>query len=509
MKLFVNDDIRAIELKTLSSESITERTIVERVAAGAAREISLRWLPGTRTVVFAGPGNNGADALATSMELIGRGFKPIVYLFNIGGSSLKNEALYFRNLYKERFPDSDFHEVTGMFNTPELGPGDLVIDGLFGSGLKDGLSGGFMSLVRYINESGAQVVSIDLPSGMVGDWDKSLIERNVIHATMTLAIEVPRISFFFPDKAELAGEIKVIDVGLSREEKERRPTNYYMVDEQSVRTRLKPRGRFCSKADFGSALIVSGRYGMMGASVMACRGAVRAGAGKVTLYGPQCGFPIVQTAVPEAMFESDDNKLVISGVKPQHPYTACGIGPGIGTNELTVNAVETFIKSSNNPLVIDADALNAISRRPDILNNVPAHSLLTPHEGEFDRLFGECDSRESRVKKAIDTAKYYAVFILLKGHYTTLICPDGKLYFNTTGCSGMATPGAGDVLTGILTALMAQGYNSKSAAIIGAYIHGLAGEMAQKKHGEYGVTASDIADHVGEAIQSVFSSQKR
>lgn len=509
MKLFVNDDIRAIELKTLSSESITDRTLIERVAAGAAREISMRWRPNIRTVVFAGPGNNGADALATAIELVGRGFKTEVYLFNIGATSIKNECRYFRDLYNERIADDSLHEVTGMFNAPELGPDDLVIDGLFGSGLREGLSGGFMSLVRYINESGAQIVSLDIPSGMFGDWDKSALERNVIHADMTIAVQFPRLPFFLPNKADLAGEIKIVNIGLSREDIERRPTNYYLIDENYVCSRLRPRSPFSSKADFGSVLLVAGRYGMMGAAVMACRGAIRGGAGKVTLYGPQCGFPIVQTAVPEAMFESDDNKLVVSGVKPQHPYTACGIGPGLGTNELTVNAVETFIRSSKNPLVIDADALNAISRRPDILNSLPANSLLTPHEGEFDRLFGECDSREARLKKAIDTAKYYAIFILLKGRYSALICPDGKIYFNSSGSVAMATPGSGDVLTGLLTALMAQGYNSKTAAIIGVYIHGLAGQMAEEIQGQYGVSASDIAHNIGPAIKSVLESSKR
>lgn len=509
MKLFVNDDIRAIEMKTLTSESITQRTLIERVGVASAREISLRWRPSMRTVVFAGPGNNGADALATALELLGCGFKPIIYLFNIGGTSLKNECPHFRNLCKERCPEGTFHEVTGMFNTPELGPEDLVIDGLFGSGLKESLSGGFMSLVRYINESGAKVVSIDIPSGMFGNWDKTALERNVIHATMTLAVEFTRIPFLMPRKAELAGEVKVISIGLSREEIQRRPTNYFLIDRAEAKMRLKPRTAFCSKADMGSALIVAGRYGMMGAAVLACRGALRGGAGKVTLYGPQCGFPIVQTAVPEAMFESDDNKLVISGIKPQHNFNACALGPGLGTNDLTVNAIETFIKASSSPLVIDADAINAISKRLDLLNHIPAHSIITPHEGEFDRLFGECPSREARIRKAIDAAKYYALFIVLKGHYTAVICPDGKVYFNASGTPAMATPGAGDVLTGLLVALLAQGYQSKTAAIIGVYIHGIAGELAEQTQGQCGVTASDIAYNIGPAIKSILTSPNK
>lgn len=505
MKLFVNDDIRAIEKKTLTTESITERTLVERVAAGAAREIALKWRPSTRTVVFAGPGNNGADALATALELISAGFKPVIYLFNIGGTSIKNECVYFRNLCKEQCTDGTFHEITGMFNAPELGAGDLVVDGLFGSGLRDSLSGGFMSLVRYINESGATVVSIDIPSGMFGDWDKTALERNVIHADLTLAVQFPRLPFFMPRKAELAGEVKVLNIDLNAEEIRRRPTNYYLIDRDEAARLLKPRDPFCSKADMGSALIVAGRYGMMGAAVLACRGALRGGAGKVTLYGPQCGFPIVQTAVPEAMFESDDNKLVISGIKPQRHYTVCAVGPGMGTNEITVNAVESFIKSTGVPLVIDADALNALSKRVDTLNHLPARSVLTPHEGEFDRLFGECPSREARIRKAVDAAKYYSVYIVLKGHFTIIACPDGKLYVNSSGTPALATPGAGDVLSGLIAALIAQGYDTRSAAIIGVYIHGLAGQLAEDSQSQLSVTASDIAGCIGAAFKSTLN----
>ncbi|MEF2644154.1 MAG: NAD(P)H-hydrate dehydratase, partial [Paramuribaculum sp.] len=361
-------------------------------------------------------------------------------------------------------------------------------------------NGGFRALVRYINESGATVVSIDMPSGMFSDWDRQAPARDIIKANLTLAVQFPHICFFIPEKAELIGRWKVLDIGLSREAADKIKTGFHLVEASEVKSLLRQRDPFCSKADFGSALLIAGRYGMVGASVLAARGALRSGVGKVTVYGPQCAYQTVQTAVPEAMFEADDNKLMINDIHPTRQYSAYGIGPGIGTADNTLNAIDTFIRSAKTPLVIDADALNCIARRPELLNHIPMLSVLTPHDGEFDRLFGEHTTHEARLKKALEVSKYYNLLILLKGHYTALVRPDGKVYFNSTGSPAMATPGSGDVLTGILTSLIGQGYKPEVASIMAAFIHGLAGEMAAKINGDYGVTASDIADCTGKAI---------
>lgn len=503
MKLFTTDDIRAIERHTLSSEAITSRNLVERVADGAANEIAARWRSSKPTVIFAGPGNNGADALATAMRLIDMGFAPAIYLFNIGGNSVKNDCIFFRDKIIRDYPDAEFHEITNSFNTPELGSDHLVVDGLFGSGLREQLTGGFKALVRYINESGAQVVSIDIPSGMFGDWDRQTSERDIIHANLTLSVQFPHIAFFIPERAELVGRWKVLDIGLSREAIETRKTNFHLVESQEIKSILKPRNPFCSKADFGSAMLIAGRYGMVGAAVISCMGAARSGAGKVTLFAPQCAFQIAQTAVPEVMFEADENSLMLSDIRPQHQYSAYGLGPGIGTADTTIAAIESFIKNSKTPLVVDADALNCIALRPDILNHLPMLSVLTPHSGEFDRLFGDHTTHDARIRKALEVCKFYNILILLKGRYTTLIRPDGKVYFNSTGSPALATAGSGDVLTGILTGFIAQGYKPEVAAILAAYIHGKAGELAAATNGEYGTTATDIASATGRAILQV------
>lgn len=503
MKLFTTEEIRAIDRYTIEQEGVPSLELSERMAEGVADEISSRWRSNKPTMVFAGPGNNGADALGTARLLFERGFRPEVYLFNIGGDKLSADCTAARDRMLAEVPEIVFHEVRDRFSMPKITTNHLVIDGLFGSGLREELQGGFKSLVQYINDENATVVSIDLPSGMFGDWNPQIVNRNTIHATLTLAVQFPRISFFIPDNAELIGEWKVIDIGLSEKAMASAPPNFCLVEQRDVHRRLRHRKEFASKADFGSAILYAGSYGMMGAAILAARGALRGGVGKLTVNAPKCGYQILQSSVPEALFRHNRGEISIVDIHPERDFSAIAVGPGIGTNELTVKAVEDFLASINQPVILDADALNCIALKPSILNTIPVLSILTPHAGEFDRLFGPQPSAEARLRKAIEMAKYYNILIILKGRYTAIVRPDGKVYFNSSGCPAMATAGSGDVLTGVLLSMLAQGYPAELASLIAVYVHGVAGEMAAAEQGEYGVTAGDIADHIGKAIREI------
>ena len=505
MKLFTNEQIRAIDRYTIETEGIAPAELIERVAEGVTDEITARWRPSKPTVIFAGPGNNGADALATARLLREEGFHPEVYLFNIGGNKLSADCSAARDHLLEVAPDIEFHEVLNAFKPPELSSNYLIIDGLFGSGLREELQGGFKALVQYINEENATVVSIDLPSGMFGDWNPQMVNRNTVHATLTLAIQFPRLCFFIHEVAELVGEWKVLDIGLSEKAAAATQAEFCLVEKRDVHRRLRHRKEFASKADFGTAVLYAGSYGMMGAAVLAARGCLRAGVGKLTVTSPKCGYQILQTAVPEALYRHNRGELNIVEIHPDRDFSAFAAGPGMGTNEMTVKALEDFLASINKPVVLDADALNCIALKPTILNTVPVLSILTPHAGEFDRLFGPQPTPEARLRKAIEMAKFYNILIILKGRYTAVVRPDGKVYFNSSGCPAMATAGSGDVLTGVLLAMLAQGYPAEIASIIAVYIHGMAGEMAAAEQGEYGVTASDIADNIGKAIKEVMA----
>lgn len=504
MKIFASSVIPEIDKATCERQNINSIDLMERAASEISCEIISRFLPNKRIVVVAGPGNNGGDALAVARLLFEQGYKKVeVFLFNVKGKLSHDCEEEKKRLIT--LDELDFTEVRREFNPPYLGENDVVVDGLFGSGLKQPLQGGFVALARYVNDSGAYVISIDTPSGLFGEWNDNVSRRDMIHANLTLTFQMPRLSFFFEENADVIGEWKIIDIDLDAAKMKELGAEYMLVEPRTVRPLLKPRPLFSGKRDYGSALLLAGSIGMMGAAVMSARAILKSGAGLVTVHSASCGMNILQTAVPEAMFEPDRNEYFISNMTIHHNHQVVAVGPGIGTNDATVDALEKLFLNYKHPLILDADALNCIAKKPDLLTMIPPQSVITPHIGEFDRLFGEHRSAEDRLKKAVDMAKYYNIIIVLKGHYTATVRPTGKVYFNPTGNPGMATAGAGDVLTGVIAAFMAQGYRPEHAATIGVFIHGLAGDIAARKFGEFGMTASDIADNVGRAIHDLLN----
>lgn len=503
MKLFPSQVIKDIDHATCQAQNIDSVELMERAAGAVACEIISRFLPSQRIVVIAGPGNNGGDALAVARMLIEQGYRKVeIFLFNVQGE-LSHDCKEQRNRLIALDSDVDFTEVTKEFSPPLLGRSDVVLDGLFGGGLSRQLQGGFKMLVRYINESRAYVVSIDMPSGLFAEWNEHTNPRDVIHANLTLAISMPRISYFFEENSGLIGEWKVLDIELDAAKIRETAATFFYVEAQSVRRALKPRHPFAAKRDFGSAMIMAGSMGMMGAAIMTARAAMKAGAGIVTVHSARCGMIPLQSTVCEVMFEPDKNDRLITDMRLHHSHKAVAAGPGIGTFDDTINALEGLLKNVGMPIVLDADALNCIAKRPTLLSLIPPMSIITPHRGEFDRLFGEHTTDEQRLRKAIEMSQYYNIIIVLKGHHTAIVRPDGKVYFNSTGNPGMATAGSGDVLTGVITGFMAQGYKPELSATIGVYVHGLAGDLAADELGEYGMTASDIINHLPLAIKGL------
>lgn len=506
MKIFSSDEIDAIRRYTLKEQGIANRQFIDLVGESLAVEIISNLMPGHRLVVFAGPELNGAYVLCTARHLALQGFKPEVYLFNINNRATP-DCIAARDMLIDECGTDMLTEVTGLqFSMPDLQSAVTVIDGLFGTERTAPLSGGYQSIVRYINEMGPRVVSIDVPSGMLVESVDGLINRNIIHASLTLVIGVPRVVFFLKETAELLGQWKVVPVDYSPDAMERAPWHYRMIERSDVKQLIQPRSTFASKADCGDAMLFAGSYGMLGAAQLCAQGALRGGAGKVTVHGPRCAFYPMQIAVPCALFDSDNGDVCITDFSLVRNYQAVAIGPGIGTADSTIDALHNFLRVANansRPLILDADALNCMSIRPAMLDHIPVMSILTPHAGEFDRLFGKQPSSYARLLKAIDVARQRHVIIVLKGHYTAIVRPDGKVYFNPTGGPELATGGSGDVLTGLLAALVAQGMRMEFAAVAGPYIHGLAGEIAAQEHGVFGVTAMDVAQCIGKAFNKI------
>lgn len=502
MKILNSQDIHAVDIATCEKQEISSIDLMERAAMQISVQLVSRFLPRQRIVVFAGPGNNGGDALAVSRMLWEQGYRNLeIFLFNVTGKLSHDCDEERKRLIM--IDGIDFTEVSREFTPPYLSREDVVLDGLFGSGLNQPLQGGFVSMARYINESGAYVVSIDLPSGLFGEWNSQVILRDVVHANLTLAFQMPRLSFFFPENAEVLGEWKLLDIDLDKDKIRDTKTDFYLIDSKNVAPLLKPRNKFGGKRDFGSTLLYAGSTGMMGASILCSEAVLRTGGGLVMVHSARAGMPIVQTAFPEAMYEPDRNEHFITNMKVHHNHQAVAVGPGIGTQPQTIDALQDLLQHCSIPMVIDADALNCIAKRPALLQLIPPKSILTPHSGEFDRLFGEHNSNEDRLRTAIASARQYNVIIVLKGHYTAVVRPTGRVDFNQTGNSGMATAGAGDVLTGMIAAFLSQGYEPTYAALLGVYLHGAAGDLAANELGEFGLTASDISRYAGRAIQEL------
>ena len=505
MKIFSSKDIKSLDAATCEAQGIDSLTLMERAANAVAKEVAARYLPSCRIVVVAGPGNNGGDALAVSRILSEMGYGNIeVFLFNVR-AQLSDECEAQKKKLFESGAKVKFTEVTTTFIPPQLSRDDVIIDGLFGVGLRDPLTGGFAAVASLINDSGAFVISIDIPSGLAGEWNGNARFHDMVHADLTLTFQFPKLSFFFAEHAHILGERKVLDIGIDRGAMKKQPSNWLLIESRTIRSLLRPRNPFTAKRDYGSVMMFAGSLGMMGAAVLCAKGSLKCGAGLATVHAPRTGLTILQTALPEAMFEPDRNERVISDMSLHHTHQAVAVGPGIGTNDLTVNALEALLKTCQSPMVLDADALNCIVKRPALLSMVPPLTIITPHIGEFDRLFGEHTSSEQRLKKAIEVAQHYNIVIVLKSHYTMIVRPTGKVYFNSSGNAGMATAGAGDVLTGVIAGFLAQGLQPDNAATLGVYIHGVAGDIASREIGEYGVMASDIADRVGRAIRDVIN----
>ena len=492
MKIFTSVQIRELDEYTIKNEPIRSIDLMERAAKALTRAIIARWSAEVPVVVFAGSGNNGGDALAVARLLTEQGYQVQTFLFNIGSKLSADCAENKKRLLDTKKAREKFTEVTLEFDPPQLGKGMLVVDGLFGSGLNKPLNGGFASLVKYINGSNAEVVSIDMPSGLMTEDNTYNVRANIIRATVTLTLQQKKLSMLFAENQPYVGEVKVLDIQLSQEGMAKTDAQYTILEEDDVRPLLLPRSPFAHKGSMGNALLIAGSYGMAGAAVLATEACLRAGAGKVTTHTPRRNVGIMQTAVPEAVLQIDREETTFSEAVDTEDFQALGIGPGLGTTEQTAIAIISQLRRTQCPVVCDADAINILANHRAWIQQLPKDIIMTPHPKEFDRMDGHSADSYERLSKARDLAQRLHIYIILKGHYTALCCPDGHIVFNSTGNAGMATAGSGDVLTGLLTGLLARGYGRREACIVGMYLHGLAGDIAAREVGEESLIARDI-----------------
>ena len=487
MKILTSAQIRSADAYTIANEPISSIDLMERAAAACVRWIEEHFPVKSSIKIFCGPGNNGGDGLAIGRMLLHSGYSCDIYLPRVAN---KYSPDFFENERRlhEAFPDS-INEIKSENDFPLTGPGDVVVDALFGTGLSKPIDGLYAKLIEYLNNSGAEIISIDCPSGLFSD--KPTEGTAVIQSKNALTFQTVKLAFMFPGNEKFVGDFQVLDIGLDKRFLEDVQSENYFLTKESIQPFLKQRTKFSHKGTYGHALIIAGSKGKMGAAVLAVKAALRTGAGLVSAMIPSSGIDIMQISCPEAM--------VVTGKIDFEKFSGIGIGPGLGTDEKSASSFEKILKQSKKPLVIDADALNIISKNKKLLKRIPLQSILTPHPKEFERLAGKSKNDFERHALQISFSKKYKVYVVLKGAHTCITTPEGKSYFNSTGNPGMAKGGSGDVLTGMITSLLAQDYSPEVASLLGVYLHGLAGDFAAEKKGKDGMVAVDMIESLPEA----------
>ncbi len=498
MKIFNAEQIRRIDAATIDHEPVASADLMERAASALYHWIVERYEVTTHFSLFAGPGNNGGDALALARIMVKNGYKVKVFIINTGGSFSDDFQV---NLDRLRSAAIIATMISDEKEIPDLQQGTVVIDGIFGSGLSHPVSGLPASVIRMLNQSGHIIISIDIPSGLFCDRLPTADSDAIICASYTLSFQFPKLTFMTHEGYCYTGRWEVLEIGLLPDAIASEHTSYFYVTTDDISSLIKGRSRFDHKGVFGHALIIAGSYGKAGAAILASSAALRSGAGLVTCHLPvKCVSPF-QCALPEAMASPDDGDEHITSLPEVLKYDAVGVGPGIGTDPDTRKTFAELLSSYRNPMVVDADGLNILSLEPDMISLLPENSVLTPHPGEFSRLTGVKNSGLERLSLQMEFASRYRCIVVLKGAFTSVALPDGRVFFNSTGNPGMATAGSGDTLTGIITSLLAQGYLPADAAVTGVFLHGLAGDLALSDASPESLMAGDIIRNLGMAYK--------
>ncbi len=495
-----SQQIRDWDTYTIAHEPIASIDLMERASLVFVHWFLELFPDQDRPVhIFCGPGNNGGDGLAVARLLQQRFYAVTVYLCYTDGNT---SADFRTNLERlPRLKELQIVELQSKDALPPLADNAVVVDALFGSGLNRPVQGDPERLITYLNAAAKTIVSIDLPSGLFADRHTS---STSIHAHFTLSFETPKPAFLFPENAERVGEWSAKSIGLHPGFRENMEASNHYIDLELIRTFFRRRKKFDHKGRFGHVLLIVGSFGKAGAAILASRACLRSGVGLLTVHVPRCAYEVLQATVPEAMVSPDWNQYFFSK-PPEWPesYQAIGIGCGLDQQGETATALLQLLEAVDKPMVLDADALNILSEHPDWLSKIPSNSILTPHPKEFERLFGKAENDFERNALQRRKAEELNVYILLKGAHSCIATPGGVCYFNSTGNPGMATGGSGDVLTGILTGLLAQGYSPLETALLGVYLHGLAGDLAAQAMGQEALVAGDLVKWMGEGFKQI------
>ena len=496
MKILSTPQIKELDAYTIQHEPIASIDLMERACRAFTNWLIERYDATHRIGIVCGTGNNGGDGLGIARMLHEWNYPVKVWIVR---GSVNETSDFQMNLQRLELKVS-IVEIASDAKAELFAERTILIDAIFGSGLSRPVEGIYEEVIDRLNASKAIRISVDIPSGMFAD---KYSEGAIFRAHHTISFQLPKLAFLMPGNNLYTGEWHLVDIGLSKKGLHEIQSSFYLTTLKTIKKNWKPRNKFDHKGKFGHALMIAGSTGKMGACILSAKAALRSGVGLLTVHIPQRGYQIIQTTVPEAMALIDPSENHFSEYKSEDHFNTIGIGPGLGQHAETKNELAKLFEKFNRPMVIDADALNLISAHSELQLLIPQGSILTPHPKEFERLAGEWSNDFERLIKLQRFSKKINSVIVLKGAYSTIAFPSGDVYFNLTGNPGMATGGSGDVLTGILTGLLAQGYTAEQTAIMGVYLHGLAGDLAGREKGWSSLIAGDLIDFLPMAFKKL------
>jgi hydroxyethylthiazole kinase-like uncharacterized protein yjeF len=501
MKLFSKEQIYQGDAFTAKAQNITSTELMERAGIQIFNWLHMR-MQGAQVPIhiFCGIGNNGGDGLVVARHLVEHGYNVKTYIINFSKTRSKDFLINYEAL-KNKTKDWPVM-LDDDQNFPEIHPNDIIIDAVFGIGINRPIDDWVISLFNHFRTSKAFVLSVDVPSGLETDKVPKNPE-SVVNAGYTLSFQTPKLVFFLPDTEKYTVQWEALDIGIDEKFLRDTETEVELIGKNEVLPMYQPREKFSHKGQFGHALLIGGSFGKIGAVTLATKAVLSAGAGKVTAFIPKCGYTILQTALPEAMVLCDKDENKISEITLDFEPTVIGIGPGLGQDDKTKNALQAFLNLNKRPLVIDADAINILAKEESLLKLLPELSILTPHPKELERLIGKWTDDFDKLKKAKNFVKLYKVILVIKGANTIIVFND-KLFVNTTGNPGLATAGTGDVLTGVITGLIAQGYDALQASLFGVYLHGKSADIMVEDKGYQSLLASHVIDGLPLAFLDLF-----
>jgi len=503
MKIFSKAQIYEGDKLTTERQNISSTDLMERAGTQIFNWIHMRMQGAQVPIhVFCGIGNNGGDGLVLARHLITHGYSVVTYIVNCSDKRSKDFLINYDRIKTVTKEWPKMLSCGGDYSDIVIEERDIIVDAVFGIGLNRPPNDWVQKLFQLWRASKAFTLAVDVPSGLY--TDKAVEDENaVVHANYTISFQSPKLVFFLPETAKYTQQWEVLDIGIDRQYLMQAETEAELISKFEVLPLYKPRQKFAHKGDFGHVLIVGGSYGKIGAVNLASRAALSSGSGLVTAYIPKCGYHSLQASFPEAMVITDNDEDIIKSINFDIEPTVIGIGVGLGTANETAKAFETFLKENKTALVIDADALNLLSKKKSLLGLLPEQSILTPHPKELERLVGKWSDDFEKLKKVKDFSKKHKVIVLIKGANSITVFGD-KLYVNTTGNPGMATAGSGDVLTGIVAGLVAQGYDPLAATVFGVYLHGKAADISLEDFGYQSLIASHMIETLGEAYIDLF-----